>query len=268
MRIITVDDEMASLDILTEEVRKILPEAQMADFMDSSDALEYVKRERVDIAFLDVEMPELDGIELARRLKRLNPVINIIFVTAFPQYSLDAMQLYASAYLLKPVEAENIREALQNLRNKIPGGEREIRAVTFGNFDLLVDGRAVHFGRKKSKEMLAYLIDRHGRTVTRKELAAVLFEDAAYSRGNQNYIGKIVAELKNSLDAVGAGDIYIHNTDAFAVDTSRFTCDLYEYEEGSAPGRQAYHGEYMAQYSWGENRRGFLARWMFVGGEE
>ena len=132
-------------------------------------------------------------------------------------------------------------------------GQR-IRAVTFGNFDLLVDGKPVHFKRKRSKEMLAYLIDRHGHSATRREIAAVLFEDDCYDRSRQNYFGMIAAALKSALDSAGIGEIYLHDTDSFSIDANKISCDLYEYEAGEPSALNSFHGEYMAQYSWGEMR--------------
>lgn len=132
-------------------------------------------------------------------------------------------------------------------------GQR-IRAVTFGNFDLLVDGKPLHFKRKRSKEMLAYLIDRHGHSATRREIAAILFEDESYNRGQQNYFGMIAAELKITLEAAGIGEIYVHDTDSFSINANKISCDLYEYEAGEPSALNSFHGEYMAQYSWGEMR--------------
>ena len=105
---------------------------------------------------------------------------------------------------------------------------------TFGKFELIVHGEKVSFGREKSKEMLAYLVDKQGKSATRKELASVLFERDDYSRTTQNYMSKIVKELVTVLERVGAEKILKRGTNSYAVEIDNFSCDLYDYEKENA----------------------------------
>lgn len=104
--------------------------------------------------------------------------------------------------------------------------------------------------------MLAFLIDCHGASVTRKELAAVLFEDAAYTVKVQDYIKKIIKSLKDTLKNEGVQDILIISRNSYSVDTSKFSCDLYEYEKGLPDAIRRFNGEYMTGYEWGEYKIG------------
>lgn len=252
MRILVVDDEQIALDMLVEEIGSIVSTAETIGFLLPEQAIAYAKEHLCDIAFLDIEMPQMSGITLAKRLKKTNPQLNIIFVTAYREYGLEAMELRASGYLLKPVNTEDIKRELEALRYPICNVGSGIRAVTFGQFDLLVDGQAVHFGRAKSKELLAYLVDRQGGGVTKREVAAILFEDQEYNRSIQDYINKIVKELEISLNDAGAAAVFVKKRNYYAVDPSQFTCDFYEYEKGDPAAINAYRGEYMTQYSWSE----------------
>lgn len=258
MNILVVDDEKGAFNVMMDAVRKAAPGSEIAGFRMPYEALDYAKTHTIDVAFLDMEMPEMNGITLARQLKKKNPQVNLIFATAYRQYGVDAMQIHASGYLLKPVMADDVKVELDYLRYPVNMTIQGIRAVTFGNFELLKDGEPIIFGRNKSKEMLAYLIDNHGNGMTKKELASVLFEDREYDRTCQDYMNKIIYDLKNTLKEEGIEQIFIRKYNYYAVDTELFSCDLYEYEKGNPMAINAFHGEYMKQYSWGEYTLGQL----------
>ena len=253
MNILAVDDEDNARALLVKEIQKVCPEDVVDAFALPLDAIAAADQTDYQVAFLDVEMPQMNGVQLAKRLKIAHPEINIIFVTAYREYSLDAMELHASGYLLKPVSKQAIKQELDNLRYPVETKQTGIRALTFGTFDFLCNGKSVRFGRSKSKELLAYLVDRHGQGVSKKEIAAVLFEDEPYSHKVQNYVSKIVQDLSQSLRAVGAEKVFVKRYNYFAVDTEQFSCDLYEYEKGMPDAINRFRGEYMSQYSWAEN---------------
>lgn len=260
MRIIAVDDEKAALEILLDCIKNVEDKADIKGFLLPETAVDYAEKNVCDIAFVDVEMPQMNGMDLAHKLKKINPCMNIIFVTAYKDYSMSAFELHASGYVLKPVTESAIKREMDNLRFPIACDYKDkgIRAVTFGQFDLYVNGEIVHFGRAKSKELLAFLIDRHGGGVTKKEIAGALFEDEAYTRNIQDYLNKIVKELAISLREAGAEEILIKEHNYYAVEVNKFSCDLYEYEKGEAEALNAFRGEYMTQYSFGETTLGRL----------
>ena len=180
MRILIVDDEQLCVNNTERTVSRTAPDAEISSFTEPEEALAFAGENRIDVAFLDIEMGVMDGITLAKKLKKHNPRLNIIFVTAYPDYSLEAYKVFPSSYLLKPLDKEEVEEQLQNLRFPVaeepfqnlcpPASEEQkgVRAVTFGNFELLLDGIPVHFTRSKSKEILAYLIDHRGDSQNRK----------------------------------------------------------------------------------------------------
>lgn len=258
MKILAADDEEGALDELVYAIQEAVPTAEVVSFSIAREALEYVKSNPCDIAFLDIEMPEIDGIALAKRMKSTHPSLNIIFVTGYSDYGLDAYRLHASGYVLKPVTKKAVLEEVQNLRFPVKREATGIRAVTFGEFELYAQGEQVRFGRAKSKEMLAYLIDQHGRVASKKEIAVILFEDQVYSRAIQDYMKKITADLRDSLQAYGAEDILRVGYNSYSVDPDQFSCDLYEYEKGQPAAINAFGGKYMSQYSWSEDTLGTL----------
>lgn len=252
MIIYAADDEALMLEMLGESIAEVSSGAEVKTFRLSSQLLEAAREHMCDVAFLDVEMPGTNGIELAKQLKELNREVNIIFVTGYAQYAVDALNLYASGFVMKPVSPEAVRRELENLRYEVKAG-KEIYAKTFGNFTVFKNAEPVHFRLAKSRELLAFLIDRGGSVVSRRELAAVLFENGIFSRTEQSNLCNIINGLEIDLRSVDAERIFVRDRNGCRVNTDEFSCDLYDYLGGKL---ELYHGEYMEQYSWGEEFKG------------
>ena len=252
MRILIVDDEVHAVNNLEECVREIEPTAEIVTFTRSDVALEYAKADPIfDVAFLDINMPVIGGIELAKELKKLYYNLNVIFCTAYPEYTLAAIRVHASGYMNKPYEKEDVERELNDLLHPIEREMPEVFVRTFGDFDVFVGGVAITFLRAKCKEMLAYLVSKRGGVANRKELAAVLFEDS-YSLKTQNYLVHIYSDLIKSLKAHGLEKMIIKGHNQYAVDVNKFSCDLFDYDEGKPDAINAYKGDFMMQYEWAE----------------
>ena len=108
MKAILVDDEKPGLDYLKELCSNIPELTDIKGFTKSRKALEWCSANPVDIAMLDINMPDINGISLAAKLREVNPYIRIIFVTAYEKYAVDAFDVHADGYLLKPVNQESL----------------------------------------------------------------------------------------------------------------------------------------------------------------
>lgn len=258
MTIIAVDDEKLALKYLVRTINQAQPDCEIQSFTDPAKALEYLKHNSAELAFLDVEMYEMNGLELARQCKKLHPTINIIFVTGFRDYAVDAFAVHASGYLLKPTSVEKVREELAYLRNARSLPVQALHVHTFGNFEVFCNGIPVDFGRSKTKELFAYLVDRKGAGSTTSELCAVLWEDREYNISMQKQFQTIVSDLIKTLRRAGCEDIVVRKRNFLSVDTTRFSCDYYGFLSGDVTAINAYVGEYMSNYSWAEFTTGFL----------
>lgn len=256
MTILVVDDEKLALASIVEQITQVLPEAEILSFRKPTEALEAVREHPCEIAFLDIEMREMDGITLAKRIKRLYPQTNIIFTTGYSEYSTEAFSLHASGYLLKPVETQQIREELDNLRHpvRLETG-RKLQARTFGNFEVYVGGEPLSFRYSKTKELFAYLIDREGAVCSNRELMSVLWES---DEPHQSYIQKIRKDLQNVLEESGCAEVFVNKWGGCGINTDMIDCDYYDWIAGKPYAINAYRGEYMAQYSWAELTHGSL----------
>ena len=191
-------------------------------------------------------MPGMNGIELAKALKKINPLINIIFVTAYDNYALEAYKIHASGYLSKPVKAEKIKEEIEALRNPIEvKGKNKVQVKCFGNFEVFVDGQPLKFQRSKSKELFAYLIDREGATANINELNAVLWEE-----DHKSYLRNLIVDIQQTLKEAGASDVFVKRHNECCINVDKVDCDAYEYKNNNPDAIRSYRGEYMIQYPW------------------
>ena len=258
MKILAVDDEAGALRVLTDAIHEAVPGGEVHSFLTPGEALDFAAGTSLDVAFLDIQMGDMNGLALAGRLKESQPNLNIIFVTGYSEYALDALRLHASGYILKPVMPEDIQQEMSNLIHPILSTRPRVYVQCFGPFQLFVNGKPISFSRKKSRELLAYLVHCRGAALSRKELAAVLFEDRPYDTATQNYFTQTVRALMAGLRDAGAEDILVRGENSYAVDISRFVCDAYEYLQGTPNAAHLYQGEYMTQFSWAEDFVGEL----------
>ena len=247
MRILLVDDEQLQLMRLESEVKKVFDEeVEISTYLNPLEALKDNKDNKFDIAFLDIEMPGLNGVDLAKALKKINPLINIIFVTAYDNYALEAYRVHASGYLSKPVSASKIKEEVDALRYPIElKSEKKLLIKCFGNFEVFHNGEPVRFSYQKSKEVFAYLVDREGSEININELNAVLWEE-----DHKSYLRNLIADIQTTLRAIDCGDVFIKKHNGCYIDTSKVDCDAYEYKKNNPNAVRMYRGEYMIQYSW------------------
>ncbi len=249
MIIYIADDEQLALDYCKRTIAKVVSDAEIECFIKPKELLARMNEKPCDVAFLDVEMPGMTGIELAQEIKRCNEKVNIIFTTGYSEYMPDALKMFASGYLLKPITTDMVRDQLLHLRYP-KESNYSVSVKCFGLFFVTVNNTPVKFRLQKSREMLAYLVDREGTVVSRRELYTVLFEDEAYDRNAQKNLSKIVHGLEEDLANAGASEIFEKSDAGYRVVKGSFYCDLYDYLDGN---KALFHGEYLEQYSWGED---------------
>ncbi len=259
MNILAVDDEYFALELMRTSLEEVAAGSSVYLCRDVQSALNTAKETRIDVAFLDIHMPEMSGVELARELKLLNPKVNIVFATGFSEYMKEGIDLRMSGYILKPVTPEAVKTELENLRNPIEwSAQKRIRILTFGNFDVFVDGSPLKFERKQAKEILAYLVDKRGTSATYAELAAMLWEDEEYDRTKQKNLQVYIASLVKTLLSVDVKDLILKNRQGILLNTKIVDCDYFRFLEGDTRAINSFTGQYMSAYSWAELTAGYL----------
>lgn len=272
MRVIAVDDEPISLECLEIVLSEMKEIDNIKTFLNPKETLKYVENNIVDIAFLDIEMNGMNGLILSTEIKKRCPNAKIIFVTSSPKYAFNAIQLHVNGYVVKPVTKEAIKKELDFIakernssssqkeknENKSKGSKLYVKA--FGNFEVFADGKPVKFFRSKSKELFAYLIDRKGSNCSVGELCAVLWENRDDDEALQSQLRKVISDLKKTLESIGFENVLIKSRGYVAILPDYFECDYYNFLNNISDSHSQFNGEYMNQYSWGENTLGYLER--------
>ena len=114
--VILVDDRKIVLSGALPILEEVLPGAAVTGFTRPSEALEYARANPVALAFLDIELGKVSGLDLCRTLLEINPRTNVVYLTAYVEYSFDAWGTGACGFMLKPITAEGVREQLKKLR--------------------------------------------------------------------------------------------------------------------------------------------------------
>lgn len=245
-----VDDEELLLNELVRAVKASPAITDIASFKTYSDAVAWAGDNRPDVAFLDIQLRGHTGFELAEKLWELWGDLPIIFCTGYREYAVDAFRIHVSGYLIKPVDAVSVQKEIDRIRK--PVEKDRLTVNCFGNFDVLKEGKPLSFKRKRSKEVLAYLVDRKGASVTAKEICAVLWEDEGDTEKNLMHLYKLTADLRTTLESVGEGEVFVKDGYNYYIDAAKIECDYYRYLAGDPLARKKFQGEYMLQYSWAE----------------
>lgn len=301
MRILAVDDEKLMLSALVSAINEAMPEAEVAAFRSGSSALEYFEDNKIDVAFLDIRMRGMDGLELARKLLEMDPSLNIIFCTGYDEYISEAFrEIRCNGYITKPVDADTVRKELAHLRTPIAAedvgktgkgglaggfetaevgagaggtacagadagsvaagtdsvaagagasgssvnGRHRVRFQCFGYFAAYIDDEPIKFSSAKTLELLAYLVNAGGGTVTNQEILTYLWDD---DEEHESYLKKLRKDLIETLTAYGCEDILVRQWGGMSLRTDKVDCDYYDWKKNN-PGK--YEGDYMKQYYW------------------
>lgn len=245
---IAVDDEALMLRALVRAISVSPDITGVFKFSDPEKALDFVKDNSVNIAFLDINMRGMGGLALAEKIISYRPDCKIVFCTGYEEYAIPAFKLHASGYLMKPISAEDVQGEIDNIKG-VRQKEKLLKVKCFGHFDVYAKDEALEFKRSKTKELFAFLVDRHGASMTAKQICAVLFPDDTDDEKNVAYIRQLILDLKNALKAVGAERVLCHETPYYRINTNLLQCDYISHLE---TGKPEFYGEYMTQYSWAE----------------
>ncbi|MFI3141004.1 MAG: response regulator [Clostridia bacterium] len=266
-RIIYVDDEKSARTNFHYDTRDFDCISSVQYFDTANEAIQHAKSNPIDVAFLDIDLGEMNGIELVSILKEQNKDMEAVFITGHDNYALEAYRSGARAYLVKPYTVAELDEVFvfltklfkvvepEDFTNENLQGRVEIR--TFGRFDLYIDGLPIVFKTTKSKELFAFLIDNKGASVTATEIFTNLWEDKPYTKSTSSYVRKAVAALKEKLEELNLSCLVNFNRNAININMNYFKngfadCDYYSIMQEQRTHIREYNGYYMMQYAWAE----------------
>ena len=217
---LSVDDQKEAAELMLYMLQKIDPNGTHMCASNMTDAFRLLNDE-VQIIFLDIELPGLNGIEAAPILKEKYKKLNIIYVTGHPEYVFDAVGMHPSGFLTKPVCEEDIIRELQELRFPLETVKTPLK-VQCSPFALFADGKPFDFGRGLTIELFAYLVYKEGAFCTNGELLGILWGGDPDKQGN---LRQLVLDLRNSLREIGAEQIIAKKYGKIAIKMDMLDCD-------------------------------------------
>ena len=253
MTILNVLKDARSLQNVGRMVTGLVPEAELLSFENGLPALAAAREKEIDVAVLETELPELNGLDLGQYLQELYPLVNLIYLSENTDRSFDAMRQHASGYLLSPPSQALMKRELEDLRHPaVQKKQKRVFAQTFGNFELFVDGKPVAFKYTRTKELVAVLVNNRGAQTTNGEIIACLWEDDGDPEKKASYLSNLRQDLQNTFTRLRLNGIILKQRGSLAIAADRIECDLYDWLANKGDSKYHYLGDYMNQYSWPE----------------
>lgn len=187
MRIVLVDDEYLSITRLKTllEESKVPGIEVVGEYTDSLKAMDEIQSLQPSIVFLDIVMPDMDGLALGEKIQELLPDVEIVFTTGFDQYALDAFNLHAVDYLLKPIQISRLEKTLDRLEqinNKHKKSSRNSTIINlFGGLRVVLpDGQTqiLKWRTSKAKELFAYLLNHRDEIIYRDTILELFWPES------------------------------------------------------------------------------------------
>ncbi len=251
MRAIIVDDEPLMLRRFVR-LSEGIKDLQIAEqFQSAEAALRYAENHPLEVAFIDVAMPIVNGIELAKRLRMIDPEILIVFVSAYDHYIWEFNRIGGDYYILKPYSKETLEMMMKRLRLLVQRRHKEIYIRTFGRFLVLKNGKPVSL-TGKPKEILALIVTRRGKEISNEEIYTTIWENRPYGNTEMTVYYNALRRLRQRLREEGISNLLISTTRGQIINTEVFDCDYYARQDKNPGERDRFEGVFLPEYSWGE----------------
>lgn len=264
MKVVIVDDETLAIDELCAHLRGYTVEI-VGKYMDSTEALDHIIIDKPDIVFIDIDMPEVNGIDLAYQIQNVMFDIIIIFVSAYPQYAMDAFRVHALDYILKPLRSSSFAGTMDYVKKqyeliqlkRVNEKKEKLLINCMGKLEVVNQNQEVmRFSTQKSKELLSYILCNAEGAIYRDELISRVFPGEKPENALNNYYVTLY-RLRNSLANFGFTedvfvikknyDIYIRDGVCDFIDFKRFLKKYVktksEYIDAADKFIAAYYGE-------------------------
>lgn len=251
MRAIIVDDEQIMLRSFMRLSKGISNLNVIAQFENPEEALLFVQENAVELAFLDIKMPGMNGIELAVKIREICPSILIVFISAYDEYIRDSNLIGGDYYIVKPYKKETIEMMMQKMQILLKSLHKEIYIQMFGRFNVLKSGVPIAL-RGKAKEILALVATRCGKEISNEEIYSVIWEGREYSNVKMKVYYNALKRLKEILEAEGLSDLLLSTPRGQMLNTDIVECDYYAWKNHKVQEKDKFEGEFLSEYSWGE----------------
>lgn len=252
MKAIIVDDE----PIMIQKFKRLsscIPDlALIGQFQTATEALDFARKSSIDVAFLDVSLPQITGIEVAKELRKIDPELLIVFVTAYDDYVWDFNNIGGDYYILKPYTSETLEMAMERLRLLSVRKQKDLYLQMFGRFMILQKGKPLPISGK-AKEILALVATKRGKEISNEEIYSTIWEFRPYGNYEMTVYYNALRRLKKFLNKHGISDLLISTQRGQMINVSVFDCDYYAWTDKDLNSRDRFEGEFLSEYSWAES---------------
>ncbi|MCC2685037.1 MAG: histidine kinase [Paenibacillaceae bacterium] len=237
IRVAIVDDEENALNMLEILLSRCGNVHIAGKFTDAQEAVATIGRTPPDAVFLDIEMPELSGMEAARKLQSLVPQLQVVFTTAYAEYAVEAFEIDSLDYLLKPIKMERLQQSLQRIEEAMatrafpvqPDPMHHIRCM--GGFTLYdADRKPLPWRTNKEKELCAFLVHHRGQPVSQEAIMEALWPESDAEKAKP-YLYNCTSLLRKKLQSSGLPAAIHTVNNGYCLEMNRIYCDVAELEQ-------------------------------------
>ncbi len=233
IKVIIIDDEKLAIDNLHNILKKIGNIEVSATFLDPIEALKCLENYDVDVIFLDIDLPRINGMQLAERIIEIKNNVNIVFVTAFNEYAVDAFELNALDYLLKPITESRLKKTVDRICGVKKMNPNGLNIFCFGNFRVTYQienkEQTLKFRTNKAEELLELLIINCKKAISSDYIIEYLWPDFDLKKAMVNLYTS-VHYLRKAFKNIGIDDIVKNNKGNYFINTDKMNCDLYKFQ--------------------------------------
>ncbi len=237
MRVILIDDESLALKHLANKLNRIKDVEIMGKYADPYQGLEEIYKRHPDVVFLDIEMPEINGMELAKEIKAVLPNVKIVFVTAYSEYAVDAFEVNAADYIVKPIRQERLIKTINKLLNV--NGKKAVSSpmvCCFNKLHFKVDGEEsevmdVSWRTSKSRELFAYLIHYRGQFVRKGDLIDIFWPNFNSKDGFTQLYSSIY-QIRKTLKSIHFPIEIVSSENSYRLELNEVLVDVDEWKNG------------------------------------
>ncbi len=241
IRAILVDDEQLALKQLTKQLVKTNEVEVVASYSNATDVLKNIRTLAFDVAFLDIEMPGMSGLDLADLILDWNEDILIVFVTAYRDYAVQAFELRSTDYLLKPILLERLLKTIHRLQEELNNRRKDdvislieqnhtLNITCFKEFTVYHETEQVKWKTAKVKELFAYFITYSNDSIHRDALIDALWPEVDYKRAKIQ-LHTTLSYLRSSLDCLGYPEAIKFAQGSYTLQLDEFHSDAQQFEQ-------------------------------------
>ncbi|MFC4598801.1 response regulator [Cohnella hongkongensis] len=237
MKVLLIDDEQAMLTALSQLLSRIEGVEIVGMVRSRAEAVAFVAKHIVDLAFIDIKIAEDSGLTLALELRKMNAELDIVFVTSHKEFALDAFHAYPLDYIVKPISKKRLEETVARAargRAEKRGsghedGSKRLSVASLGALQISnAQGESLKWMSRKSQELFAYLLLCRGNRTAKVRILEDIFQDR---EGSELYLNTALYQLRRTLATHGMKAILVSDREQYQMSLEHIKVDFIEFEE-------------------------------------